>query len=130
MDEKHLLMSSGGYGSSHIDILNIEADPIVKIKTIKIDSIYFGEGVTYLKDLDHIIMLTYMNRKVFRYNSKLELLEMMTIPSLIREGWGITHTNQNELIVSDGTSTLYFVDPKDFSITETISVIEGDRKVS
>jgi glutamine cyclotransferase len=71
MDEKHLLMSSGSYGNSHIDILDIETDPVATIKTVPIDSIYFGEGVTYLKELDHIIMLTYRKRKVFRYNSKL-----------------------------------------------------------
>ena len=75
-------------------------------------------------------MLTYRKRKVFRYNSKLELLEEMMIPSTIREGWGMTHTDENELIVSDGTSKLHFVDPKDFSVTKTTSVIEGDKKVS
>jgi glutamine cyclotransferase len=41
-------MSSGSYGNSHIDILDIETDPVATVKTVPIDSIYFGEGVTYL----------------------------------------------------------------------------------
>lgn len=48
LDETHLLMSSGSYGNSHLDVLDIETNPVKTVKSVPIDSIYFGEGVTYL----------------------------------------------------------------------------------
>jgi len=37
------------------------------------------------------------------------------------EGWGITHNTKN-LIMSDGTNSLYFIDPKTFKIVRTLKV--------
>lgn len=59
IDETHLLMSSGSYGNSHLDVLDINTEPMATIKSIPIDKIYFGEGVTFIKETDDIIMLTY-----------------------------------------------------------------------
>ena len=37
------------------------------------------------------------------------------------EGWGLTHDTV-QLIISDGSSNLYFVDPETFKINSTVSV--------
>ena len=76
-----LIMSSGSYGNSHLDILDIRKEPIQTVQTVALDSIYFGEGITFLPDTKEIIMLTYKKRKAFRFNLRLELLEEMIIPS-------------------------------------------------
>lgn len=121
IDDNLLLMSSGSYGNSHLDILDIDTDPVATIKTVSIDSQYFGEGTTYLKEAEEFIMLTYKKRKAFRFNTDLKLLEEMTIPSVIKEGWGMTHIN-NKLLISDGTSNLYYVDPIKFEVKSSMPV--------
>jgi glutamine cyclotransferase len=45
------------------------------------------------------------------------------------EGWGITH-NSTDLIISDGTSNLYFVDPESFKVKNTISVQDNRGPVN
>jgi glutamine cyclotransferase len=45
------------------------------------------------------------------------------------EGWGITH-NDTSLIVSDGTSNIYLVDPVSLKITRTIPVTDNNGPVN
>ena len=104
------MMSSGSYGNSHLDILDIETSPIQTVKSVQLSDTYFGEGVTLVPETGDIIMLTYRKRKAFRFNNQLELIEELTIPDQIREGWGMTHID-GELLVSDGSHTLYYIDP-------------------
>jgi len=44
------------------------------------------------------------------------------------EGWGITN-NGTDLIISDGTAKLYFVNPDDFRLKSTISVTENGSPI-
>ena len=48
----------------------------------------------------------------------LVLIESFKFPT---QGWGITH-NDNYLIISDGSSKLYFLDPENLTITKTLDV--------
>jgi glutamine cyclotransferase len=53
------------------------------------------------------------------------------LPSQIEEGWGITN-NSSELIISDGTEKLFFIDPLDpeFKVKRVIQVKESkDNKI-
>ena len=120
-------MSSGSYGDSHLDVLNIGQEPVQTVKSTPLDSQYFGEGVS--KADNEFIMMTYQNRKAFRFSSDLELMETMEMPSQIREGWGMTHNNQGELIVSDGSDQLFYVDPKTFTTTKQIGVTDNGKKI-
>lgn len=129
IDETHLMMSSGSYGNSHLDILDIETDPMETIKSVQISDIYFGEGVTYVPETGETIMLTYRKRKAFRFNQDLELIEELTIPSMIKEGWGMTHID-GDLLVSDGSQMLYYVDPETFEITSSIAVTDNGRPLT
>lgn len=47
IDSTHLLMSSGSYGDSHLDVLNIETDPVQTVKSTSLERQFFGEGVSY-----------------------------------------------------------------------------------
>jgi glutamine cyclotransferase len=44
------------------------------------------------------------------------------------DGWGLTH-NSTDLIISDGTYKLYFVNADDFRLKSTISVTENGNPV-
>ena len=54
-----------------------------------------------------------------------ELLETFHYPT---EGWGITHDN-TRLIMSDGSSTLYCLDPKTLKEIDRIEVIDQEEPV-
>ena len=44
------------------------------------------------------------------------------------EGWGLTNDG-SRLIMSDGSSALKFIDPKDFKVLKTLKVTDGGREV-
>ena len=67
---------------------------------------YFGEGVTLFDD--RLYQLTWQSHVGFVYDrASFDLLGTFDYPT---EGWGLTH-NGRELIMSDGTPTLHFLDP-------------------
>jgi glutamine cyclotransferase len=85
---------------------------------------FFGEGITIYGD--KIIQLTWQSHVGFVYDKdSFELLEQFDYPT---EGWGITH-NGTHLIMSDGTSTLHFLDPLTFEETGQISVFTNNGPV-
>lgn len=89
-------------------------------KVIALDSTFFGEGVTVLKDT--IYQLTWQNKVVFVYTAN-DLKKVKEFP-INTDGWGITNDGQN-LIISDGTSNLYFYDPSTFRLLKTQGVTEA-----
>jgi glutamine cyclotransferase len=95
------------------------------IQKVPLDTIYFGEGITILKD--KIYQLTWKGHKGFIYDAK-SLKKLGEFP-LKTEGWGITNDGTN-LIVSDGSSNLYFLDPNTFNTAKIVSVIDNNGGVS
>ena len=84
---------------------------------IKLDDQYFGEGITMLND--QIYQLTYRSQRAFLYDK--QNFEPIKEFSYTSEGWGLTH-NDTSLILSDGTSTIKFVDPNTFLEQRRIKV--------
>lgn len=89
-------------------------------KEVKLDDKYFGEGITILNDT--IYQLTWQNNIVFAYTLK-DFKKVKQFP-INTEGWGIT-TDGKSLIVSDGSSNLYFYDPSSFRLLRTQSVTDA-----
>jgi glutamine cyclotransferase len=86
-------------------------------KKVKLDPVYFGEGITVFDG--KIYQLTWEEHVVFVYDATtLKKIKTLSWPY---EGWGLTH-NDTALIVSTGSSNLYFVNPTDFSIQKTLGV--------
>ena len=111
--------SDGQNGSSRILKYTLGATtPIVE--TPQSDEI-FSEGAAIVGD--KVYQLTWQNKKGFIYNkSDLRLISEFAYPNVIGEGWGLTYDNKN-LILSDGTKNIYFLDVKDPSkIVRYISV--------
>ena len=63
------------------------------------------------------------------YNLKLELLDNFIFETTTGEGWGITHNNK-ELIVSDGSCFLHFLDPKTMKQNKRIKVTYQNKKIN
>ncbi|HUM66725.1 MAG TPA: glutaminyl-peptide cyclotransferase, partial [Chitinophagaceae bacterium] len=81
---------------------------------------FFGEGFTILNDT--IYQLTWKENTVFAYTvNDFKKVKEFRIDT---EGWGITHNGQ-ELIVSDGSSNLYYYSPSDFQLLRTQAVTEA-----
>jgi glutamine cyclotransferase len=80
--------------------------------------IYFGEGSTILNN--KIYQLTYKNQKGFVYDAK-TFEQIQTFDFESKEGWGLTNDGEN-LIMSDGTDKITYLDPNNFTSTRQISV--------
>lgn len=78
---------------------------------------YFGEGIAVFGD--EIIQLTWQSHLGFVYDkASFKLRKQFSYPT---EGWGITYDG-SRLIMSDGTSNLYFLDPETLAETDRIEV--------
>lgn len=86
-------------------------------KKALLDSGYFGEGITILNN--KVYRLTWQNKKGYVYDAT--TFKLLNEFSYDHEGWGITH-NGKELIVSDGSSNIYFWDPATCKEIRRISV--------
>jgi len=77
------------------------------LQHVELPGDYFGEGIVLWKD--KIIQLTWQSKIGFVYD--LATFRQLRSFTYNREGWGITHDGKR-LIMSDGSSTLYFWDPE------------------
>ena len=78
---------------------------------------YFGEGITILGD--KIYQITWREMTAFEYDLKdFKLLREMRYTG---DGWGLTNDGTN-LIMSDGTHVIKYVNPQDFRTVRTIVV--------
>lgn len=75
------------------------------------DQNIFAEGITIFKN--KIYQLTWQSHKIFVYNIK-DITQPVATYNWSLEGWGITNDGNN-LIISDGSSKLYYVQPDEAS---------------
>jgi len=87
---------------------------------LALDPEYFGEGVTVLGN--EVFQLTYTSGLGFVYDR--DSLELKRTFSYATEGWGLTHDG-DRLIMSDGTSNLYFLDPVSGARTGSVGVYDN-----
>ena len=114
----NLYEGTGEYGRSHLLKVNLDNGMIEK--QVSLDPKYFGEGITILNDT--IYQLTWQEKVVFAYSLKdFKKVKEFKIDT---QGWGIT-SNGQELIVSDGSSNLYYYNPSTFQLLRTQSITEG-----
>jgi len=112
-----LYEGTGLPGRSSLRKVELETGNILQMH--KLLTKFFGEGITIYKE--NIIQLTFQENVGFVYNKDtFELLREFNYPT---EGWGITH-NGRYLIMSDGTPTLYFLDPETFEQVRRMKVYD------
>lgn len=84
---------------------------------------YFGEGITILGD--KIYQITWRERTGFVYNlNDFKLLKEFRYAG---DGWGLTNDGTN-LIMSDGTHVIRFINPENFETVRTIAVFDRNGK--
>ncbi len=94
-------------------------------KKVDLGTQWFGEGITFLND--KVYQLTYQTKKGFVYDAKsFQKLKEFTINSA--EGWGLTNDGKH-LIMSDGTSSLSFLDPETLAVLNVIGVSDNNGPV-
>jgi len=118
-----LYEGTGLHGYSTLRRVKLETGEILQIR--ELSSQFFGEGVTIYGN--KIIQLTWQSHIGFVYDKyTFKLLKKFNYPD---EGWGITH-NGKHLIMSDGTSTLHFLDPETFKEISQIEVSANNIPVT
>ncbi len=88
----------------------------------KMDAKYFGEGTTALNG--KVYQLTWQDGKCFVYD--FNTFEPLSVLSYNGEGWGLTNDGTN-LIMSDGSHQIKFIDPETFRVIRTISVFNEGK---
>jgi glutaminyl-peptide cyclotransferase len=122
-DEGILYEGTGLNGQSSLRKVNLETGGVEQ--SIPLDAQYFGEGITILDD--RVYQLTWQNQLGFVYDDQsFALIRDFIYPT---EGWGITHDGER-LIMSDGTATIYFLDPESLQETGRIAVRDQNGPVA
>ena len=112
-----LYESTGLYGQSTLRRVELETGKI--LQSYALPNQFFGEGITIFGD--KIIQLTWQSNKGFVYDKdSFDLLREFSYPT---EGWGITYDG-SRLIMSDGTATLYFLNPETFERVGQVDVYD------
>jgi glutamine cyclotransferase len=111
----HLYESTGLEGSSSICKVELETGKVLQRKGL--NKKYFGEGLALLQG--RLYQLTWQNRLLFVYD--LATFEKTSEHPLDGDGWGLT-TDGRELIWSDGTATLRWIEPGEFRVTRSVEV--------
>ncbi len=120
-----ILYESGGqFGQSLIRKVDPKSAKV--LKKVNVASEYFGEGLTIFND--KVYQLTWQNGICLVYDLELNLLNKINFKTPNGEGWGLCHDNTN-LILSDGSNRLHYVNPETFEIEKTIYVYAGDKDV-
>ncbi len=97
-----LYEGTGKRGASSLRKINLENGEL--ISSLALPNQYFGEGITAFKD--RIIQLTWTSKTGFIYDKEtFSLINKVRYPT---QGWGLT-SDSSELIMSDGTATIYFL---------------------
>lgn len=109
----------------HSTLRRVELETGNILQTRQIPDQLFGEGITIYEN--RIIQLTWQSNVGFVYDK--ESFELLQEFNYLTEGWGITYDGKH-LIMSDGTSTLYFLDPETFNEIGRITVSDNDGPVS
>jgi glutamine cyclotransferase len=118
----YLYEGTGIKGASTLRKVKLQTGSVTQV--LRLPNDLFGEGITIYQN--RIIQLTWRSRIGFVYDKdSFHILRKFRYQT---EGWGITHDGKH-LIMSDGTTTLYFLDPKTFKQIGRIVVHDASGPV-
>ena len=122
-DNGVLYESTGEYGFSSLRRVNLDTGNVQQ--SVLLSPSVFGEGLTVVNG--SLVQLTWQNNSGFIYDK--ETFGLLSNFSYSSEGWGLTF-NGNDLIMSDGTSKLTFLDPVTFQMVGQVNVHDGNSSVT
>src|SRR4030042_1699773 len=83
----------------------------------------FGEGITLYKE--RIYQVTWKSKVGFVYDKA--TFGQINKVYYQTEGWGLTTMN-DQIIMSDGTNVLYFLEPEMFTVVSRLEVYDNEKK--
>ena len=107
--------STGQYGQSKLRRLEFPSGRV--LKEISLSPELFGEGLALVDS--RLIQLTWKSHRGFVY--ELSTFRLLQEFSYDTEGWGLTYDGKN-LILSDGSSDLFYFDSQTFKPTRKLAV--------
>jgi glutamine cyclotransferase len=108
----------------HSSLRKVELETGKVLQRVDLAAQYYGEGIAIYGQ--KIVQLTWHQHVGFVYDkNSFALLREFDYPT---EGWGITYDGQR-LIMSDGTSTLHFLDPETFKEIGSVPVFADSAPV-
>jgi len=117
-----LYEGTGLNGNSSLRKVDPESGQV--LQEIRLDSKYFGEGITLLDD--RIIELTWQNHQGFVYDrNTFQLIRTFDYPG---EGWGLAN-DRRQIYMSDGTAQIRFWNPSAFQEIRRITVHDGPMPI-
>jgi glutamine cyclotransferase len=118
-----LYESTGLHGRSSLRKVDLKTGRVLKFR--RLPRKYFGEGIALHGK--RIFQITWQSKTGFIYDP--ETFRRIGQFSYEWEGWGITSDGAH-LIMSDGTSTLRFLDPQTFRVTRKMDVTDAGKLIS
>ena len=117
-----LYESTGLNGRSTLRLDDLDTGQTLQQKNVP--AAFFAEGLTDWSNT--LVQLTWQAHTGFVYDrSTFQLLRTFHYDG---EGWGLTHDSR-QLILSDGTSSLRFLDPATFAVARTIKVLDHGKPI-
>lgn len=119
-----LYESTGLQGESTLRRVDIATGKT--LQRLDVPAEFFAEGLALVGD--ELLQLTWQHQLGFVYDRK-----TFTQKRTFRyntEGWGLAYDGTSRLVMSDGTDTLSFLDPKTLAVTRTLRVQDAGRPVS
>ena len=113
-----LYEGTGLHGQSGIRKVKLETGEVIQQRAL--DPKYFGEGIVVWGK--SIVQLTWQSEIGFVYD--LTTFAPQKTFAYKGEGWGLTHDGK-QIIMSDGTSSLRFLDPQTLKETGRVTVRDG-----
>jgi len=107
--------STGLYGESTLRLVDPESGTVQQ--SIDLSSEFFGEGLARVGDT--LWQLTWQEETAFRYD--IGDFSQIQQASYVTEGWGLCFDGE-QLVMSDGSGTLFFRDPESFDLLDQIDV--------
>src|SRR5690554_6298276 len=119
-----LYESTGQYGKSSIRKTEVNTGKVTS--KVNLENRFFGEGITILNN--KLYQLTWREKKGFIYNPEtLEKIDEFEYFKNI-EGWGLCNDGKN-IYFSDGTETIYILDPETMQQVDYINVYTALTKI-
>jgi glutaminyl-peptide cyclotransferase len=92
------------------------------LKRVDVPREYFAEGLALVDN--RLLQLTWRHKKAFVYDR--ESFGLLGELGYETEGWGLTYDGTS-LILSDGSDTLFFLDPNTFQVVRMVAVTLDGR---
>jgi glutamine cyclotransferase len=115
--------STGLNGESSLRRVEIATGRV--LQQTKVPDEYFAEGLALVGD--ELLQLTWQHHRGFVYDRK-TFTPKRTF-AYQGEGWGLAYDAAGGLVMSNGSDTLTFLDPKTQAVTRTLRVRDAGRPV-